>query len=266
MRRRAVAAAIGLGALVGVAASTTVGVVFAPHAVTVPDATPAHAEAASPPPCPHDAPWSAEAAACVAPTARSGGAPIASATDVDGAATTDANEGSAAPIEPVAPAPPPTPAPRPAAAPTPAADDVAPAPVVPDPLPMVVRAEDGRRLVRRDAVQAFLQDESAVQRNAPQRTVPHYEGDTLVGYRIEGLRLGTVYTDLGLQDGDTIVRVNGTFIDSPQRGWALFAGLQQTETFVVEVHRRGRTRTLTFSVVDDDAMRAWFEGSGDVPF
>lgn len=107
---------------------------------------------------------------------------------------------------------------------------------------------DGAIWVRRDAFEAFVRDEGLQRAHAPRRVVLVREGDDPVGLRVEGLRSSSAYGLLGLRDGDILRYVNGTHLDSPQRGMAVYGAIQQADTVSLTIRRGGGDRTLVYRV------------------
>lgn len=108
--------------------------------------------------------------------------------------------------------------------------------------------DDGAIWVRRAAFEAFVRDEGLQRAHAPRRVVLVREGDEAVGLRVEGLRSSSAYGLLGLRDGDILRYVNGTHLDSPQRGMAVYSAIQSADTVSLTVRRGGADRTLVYRV------------------
>ncbi len=108
--------------------------------------------------------------------------------------------------------------------------------------------DDGAIWVRRAAFEAFNRDEGLQRAHAPRRVVLVREGDEAVGLRVEGLRSSSAYGLLGLRDGDILRYVNGTHLDSPQRGMAVYSAIQTADTVALTVRRGGADRTLVYRV------------------
>jgi general secretion pathway protein C len=71
--------------------------------------------------------------------------------------------------------------------------------------------------------------------------------------RIEGLQLNNIEQneyarELGLEEGDVVVSVNGIKIRSIDEAFTVANRLQRAPTVRVEVLREGKSRTLTYNV------------------
>lgn len=69
-----------------------------------------------------------------------------------------------------------------------------------------------------------------------------------IGYAISGVREGSLYAALGLQDGDVIEAINDTPLDAPERGLAALAGSQRGAR--LQIVRAGVGMTRELRVVD----------------
>lgn len=69
-----------------------------------------------------------------------------------------------------------------------------------------------------------------------------------IGYAISGVREGSLYAALGLQDGDVIEAINDTPLDAPERGLAALAGSQRGAR--LQIVRGGVGMTREIRVVD----------------
>ncbi len=65
-----------------------------------------------------------------------------------------------------------------------------------------------------------------------------------IGYAISGVREGSLYAALGLQDGDVIEAINDTPLDAPERGLAALAGSQRGARLQIVRDGVGMTREL----------------------
>jgi len=143
---------------------------------------------------------------------------------------------------------------RPAPVPPPRAVDARPAPVSPaDRTERAARIRDGVKKtgaydfeVSRSMLDAELSDLARLQAEA--RVVPHYENQKYEGFKLVGVRPGSLYRALGIRSGDVIKSVNGVAIDSPNKALELFQQLQNSSNIRVDVERRGQQQTLSYNV------------------
>jgi general secretion pathway protein C len=80
------------------------------------------------------------------------------------------------------------------------------------------------------------------------RVVPNIAGNNINGYRIFAITPGSLYANIGLQDGDVIHSVNGIRITTPESAMQLFQQLQNEKRFTVTIDRNGQSMTLNYTV------------------
>lgn len=114
--------------------------------------------------------------------------------------------------------------------------DVHPPP--PEALPSPVRAvsKDEYELRRAD-VEALLRNPGALATQV--RITPAIENGVAKGLRIFGVRPGSLYAQLGVQNGDLLTRVNGMDAGRPEDLLQILARLTEWRTFEVELERGG---------------------------
>jgi type II secretory pathway component PulC len=83
-------------------------------------------------------------------------------------------------------------------------------------------------------------------------TEPAREGNVFLGFRV--VSLDTAFraadADVGVRDGDVIVRVNGQPIERPEQALAVWEGLRVASTLAIEYLRAGERREARFAIVD----------------
>lgn len=91
-----------------------------------------------------------------------------------------------------------------------------------------------------------LADVSKLQQEA--RVVPHYQDNQYQGFKLVGVRPGSLYRAIGIRSGDIVTAVNGNKIDSPTKALELFEQLKSSSNISVEIERRGQPKTLTYNI------------------
>lgn len=100
--------------------------------------------------------------------------------------------------------------------------------------------------VSRSMIDKELQDMAKLQREA--RVVPHFKDNQYQGFKLVGVRPGSLYRSLGIRSGDIITSVNGTRIDNPGKALELFEQLKKSSNISVDIERRGQPRTLSYTI------------------
>lgn len=80
------------------------------------------------------------------------------------------------------------------------------------------------------------------------RIVPAFQDGKPQGFKLFSIRQGSVYEQLGLQNGDIIQRINGISLDSPQRALESYALLKQTRHLEVDIRRDGAALRKVYDV------------------
>ncbi|MFO0751064.1 MAG: type II secretion system protein GspC [Myxococcota bacterium] len=91
-----------------------------------------------------------------------------------------------------------------------------------------------------------LADISKLQQEA--RVVPHYQDNQYQGFKLVGVRPGSLYRAIGIRSGDIVTAVNGNKIDSPTKALELFEQLKSSSNISVEIERRGQPKTLQYNI------------------
>jgi type II secretion system protein C len=100
--------------------------------------------------------------------------------------------------------------------------------------------------VSRSMIDKELQDMAKLQREA--RVVPHFKDNQYQGFKLVGVRPGSLYRSLGIRSGDIITSVNGNRIDNPGKALELFEQLKKSANITVDIERRGQPRQLSYTI------------------
>ncbi len=101
--------------------------------------------------------------------------------------------------------------------------------------------------VSRTAVDAALADFNQVLTQA--RAVPNFENGVPNGYKLFQIVPGSIYAQLGLQNGDTIVGLNGEGINDPAKAFELLGQLKSGASHMeLSIKRNGQTKNMTYDI------------------
>jgi hypothetical protein len=81
------------------------------------------------------------------------------------------------------------------------------------------------------------------------RFVPSVRDGKTGGYKLYGIRPGSLPKLVGMMNGDTITSVGGKPLDSIDAALDVYAGLRKGEQLIVGIERRGQPIVLTIDVV-----------------
>lgn len=103
-----------------------------------------------------------------------------------------------------------------------------------------------RRQVNRRHLQSQIQDFPKLLSQA--RVIPHFIDGKADGFVISDIVPGSLYQQVGLQNGDIIRRVNGQQVTSAQQAMAMYQALQNAPSIDVELMRAGQVQTVHYDI------------------
>lgn len=81
------------------------------------------------------------------------------------------------------------------------------------------------------------------------RILPKYDNGQMVGVQLSSIKPGSLFEEIGIQNGDTVTGVNGITVTSPQDSAALLKELTESTDFQVNVMGAdGQVRTLQYTI------------------
>lgn len=115
-----------------------------------------------------------------------------------------------------------------------------------DPAAGITKVSDTKYEVTQAAVNDALGNLSSLATQA--RIVPAFEGGQAVGFKLFSIRPGSLYSKIGVQNGDIIQKVNGYEISSPDKALEVYQKLRDGKAFSVDIKRRGKPMTMEYSI------------------
>ncbi len=80
------------------------------------------------------------------------------------------------------------------------------------------------------------------------RVQPYLKNNKPHGFQLSSIRPNGIFYQLGIRNNDVIVKLNGVSVRQPEDIMGLYRQIQELDTVLVEVERRGRLMTLTYSL------------------
>jgi general secretion pathway protein C len=80
------------------------------------------------------------------------------------------------------------------------------------------------------------------------RIVPAFKDGQSQGFKLFAIRRDSIYTKIGIQDGDVIKRINGFVLNSPENALELYSKLKESSRIDLEVERNGASVRKTYNV------------------
>ena len=100
--------------------------------------------------------------------------------------------------------------------------------------------------IDKNSLNEWLDDIGTLSRQA--RVIPHYRGGKPQGFKIVGVRPGSLYTNLGIRSGDILKSVNGEEVTSPTKALELYEKLKTSDSVTLDIERRGRKATYEYNI------------------
>ncbi len=110
----------------------------------------------------------------------------------------------------------------------------------------IVKKGDSDYVVPRSTVDNALNNLSKLATDA--RVVPAFEGGKPVGFKLFSIKPGSLYSKIGLQNGDVVSRINGYEMSTPEKGLEVYQKLKDSASINVDVKRRGKAMTLNYNI------------------
>jgi general secretion pathway protein C len=80
------------------------------------------------------------------------------------------------------------------------------------------------------------------------RVIPNYRKGKYEGFKLVGVRPGSLYRAIGIRSGDIVRSINGEAINSPNKAMELFNKLKNSSSLNLEVERRGKIEQFNYSI------------------
>lgn len=100
--------------------------------------------------------------------------------------------------------------------------------------------------VPKDELQKALGNMNEIATQA--RIVPSFKNGESQGFKIFSIKPNSLFTKLGIQNGDVIKRVNGFDINSPDKALEIYSKLQSSNRIEIEFERGGSPTRKTYNI------------------
>ncbi len=80
------------------------------------------------------------------------------------------------------------------------------------------------------------------------RIVPNYKNGKYSGVRMIGMQESSLFKDMGFENGDILLAVNGDRLDSPNKALSLYEALKNKARLTVLLERGGIDKTLRYTI------------------
>ena len=110
----------------------------------------------------------------------------------------------------------------------------------------IKKIDDTTYEIDRSLVDKVLVNPMAVAKGA--RVVPSVKNGKANGFKLYAIRPSSVYSKLGLSNGDTIHAINGFELTSMDKALEVYTKVKEVNNLTVSVTRRGKPTTLNYSI------------------
>lgn len=110
----------------------------------------------------------------------------------------------------------------------------------------IKKIDDNNYEIDKGLVDKVLANPMAVAKGA--RVVPAVKNGKPDGFKLYAIRPSSVYSKLGLANGDTLQSINGFELTSADKALEVYTKLREATSLEVEVTRRGKPMTLKYSI------------------
>lgn len=80
------------------------------------------------------------------------------------------------------------------------------------------------------------------------RVDPNIVGGKTQGFIIKRIQRGTLLSQMGLKRGDILHAINGTTLDSPEKGLQIFQQLREAKTLNIDLQRAGNSMNFQYEI------------------
>jgi type II secretory pathway component PulC len=98
----------------------------------------------------------------------------------------------------------------------------------------------------RTLVETILANPMAIAKGV--RVAPAVTNGKADGFKLYAIRPSSIFAKLGLMNGDTLKKINGSVLDTADRAVEVYVKIRDATKLEVEVLRRGKTMTLTYVI------------------
>lgn len=80
------------------------------------------------------------------------------------------------------------------------------------------------------------------------RIVPAFQDGVAKGFKLFSIRPDSIYSKIGIQNGDVIRRINGYDLNSPEKALEVYSKLKEASRIDIEIERNGSVMRKTYNV------------------
>jgi general secretion pathway protein C len=105
---------------------------------------------------------------------------------------------------------------------------------------------DNRYEIERNVLDNTLGDLNKIATQA--RIVPSFKNGAANGFKLFSIQPGSLYSSIGIENGDVVQRVNGYEINSPEKALELYQKLKESGHVTIQLERGGQMITKEYNI------------------
>ena len=80
------------------------------------------------------------------------------------------------------------------------------------------------------------------------RIVPSFKNGKPNGFKLFSIRPGSLYSKIGIMNGDIVQSINGYEMTSPDKAFEIYSKLKDASAITVDLVRRGKPKSITYNI------------------
>lgn len=112
----------------------------------------------------------------------------------------------------------------------------------------IKKAGKNQVTMKRDLIDRILANPMAIAKGA--RVVPAMKNGVTVGFKLYAIRPSSLYARLGFANGDTVLRVNGMDVSTPDKALEVYTKIREAKALTIDIERTGKPLALGITFVD----------------
>jgi general secretion pathway protein C len=114
------------------------------------------------------------------------------------------------------------------------------------PLEGVRKVTDNRYEITKAVIESSLSNLNTLATQA--RMVPSFKNGVANGFKLFQIQPGSLYSSIGIENGDVITRINGYEINSPDKALEIYQKLRESSHVTLELDRAGQNIKKDYSI------------------
>ncbi len=110
----------------------------------------------------------------------------------------------------------------------------------------VKKVADNRYDISRQVIDGSLSNLNNIATQA--RIVPSFKNGVANGFKLFSIQPGSLYSAIGVENGDVIQKINGYEINSPDKALEVYQKLRESSHITLEIERNGQVLRKEYNV------------------